>query len=72
MERELITIGEAVNGVGRLDEMTGERIESARSIVDFRNLVVHGYFAIRHETVWEILHVHVPRLRKDARSLLSE
>ncbi len=66
-ERELITIGEAV---GRLAQMAPGLILDwtipARPIVGLRNLLVHGYFAVDDDRVYEIAIEQVPLLRLDA------
>jgi uncharacterized protein with HEPN domain len=62
VERKLMIIGEALNRVLRMEPDLEPQIPDARQIIDFRNILVHGYFAIEHETVWGILEKDLPIL----------
>ena len=62
VERKLMIIGEALSQVMRMDPDLEIKIPDARKIVDFRNILVHGYYAIEHETVWGILQKDLPIL----------
>ena len=64
VERKLIIIGEALNQILRLEPDFESQIPDARQIIDFRNILVHGYYAIEHETVWGILQKNLPILTK--------
>ncbi len=52
VERQLITIGEAVNSLLRLEPGLAGRISHARRIIDFRNQLAHDYAAVNHAVVW--------------------
>ncbi|MBN1628660.1 MAG: DUF86 domain-containing protein, partial [Thermoleophilia bacterium] len=52
VEREFITIGEAVNMLGRVAPQVYAQITEARLIVGFRNVLTHDYAAIDDETVF--------------------
>ncbi len=71
-ERHLITIGEALNRVGRKEPALFTRLPEARLVVAFRNVLVHGYDAIDHGLVWDALTENLPRLAAVARELLGE
>src|SRR5437016_2051722 len=43
VERQLITVGEALSVALQIDPTLRDRITEARNIVDFRNMLVHGY-----------------------------
>lgn len=69
VERCLIVVGEALNQARQQwPDLTG-RITSAQRIVDFRNIMVHGYAMIEPEVVWDIVRVHLPILLAEARTL---
>ncbi|MEN8127664.1 MAG: HepT-like ribonuclease domain-containing protein [Planctomycetota bacterium] len=70
VERKLMIIGEALNRVLRLEPDLESQIPDARQIIDFRNILVHGYFAIEHETVWGILEKDLPVLTSQIQKLL--
>jgi uncharacterized protein with HEPN domain len=71
VEREFITIGEAVNSLARLEPELAASISHARKIVDFRNQLTHDYAAIEDETVWAIASRDVPVLRDECQALLE-
>jgi len=71
VEREFITIGEALNSAVKVDPGIESGITSCRAIIGFRNRLVHGYESVDHETVWEIVRVDVPRLEAEAREALK-
>jgi uncharacterized protein with HEPN domain len=72
VERKLMILGEALNQVLRLEPEMEHQIPDTRQIIDFRNILVHGYYAIEHETVWGILQKDLPVLTKQIQTLLSE
>jgi uncharacterized protein with HEPN domain len=49
--RELIIIGEAIKFLIHSKLLD----EKFRKIVDFRNIIVHGYFGVDEEIVWEVV-----------------
>ena len=72
VERKLMIIGEAVYQILRLDASLEQSIPKARQIIGFRNVLVHGYFAVEDETVWGIITNEVAVLEKETRRLLEE
>jgi uncharacterized protein with HEPN domain len=52
VERQFITIGEALTRVRRLDSGVLDLIPDSAAIIAFRNILVHGYDAIDDEVVW--------------------
>lgn len=70
MERELGIIGEAMNHALRLDPHLAKHITHARRIVDFRNVVIHGYHSLVDEVVWAILNEDVPQLLREIREII--
>ena len=69
VEREFITIGEALRRVFRLDASAAGRITDARRIIDFRNTLTHGYDRIENDAVWRIIQHQLPQLIAEARML---
>ena len=65
VERKLMIIGEAVYQILHLDPDLESNISQARQIVGFRNVLVHGYFAVEDETVWGIAKNDIPVLAND-------
>jgi len=68
VERNLITIGEAVNLL--LKKMPDIAISNARRIVDTRNKLTHGYDEIENVQVWNIIIKHLPVLKLEAEALI--
>lgn len=69
VERNLITIGEAVNLF--LKRMPDAAISNARKIVDTRNKLTHGYDEIENVQIWSIIIKHLPILKKEVEQLIS-
>ncbi len=63
VERNLITIGEAVNALLKVEPKIG--ISNARRIVNARNKLIHGYDEIENRQVWNILIEHIPILKEE-------
>ena len=70
VERNLITIGEAMNKLLLL--VPKIEITNARRIVDARNKLTHGYDEIENFQIWSILINHLPILKAEAEKLLNE
>jgi uncharacterized protein with HEPN domain len=64
-------IGEAASGLS--DEFTAEHSEIPwRQIVAVRNRVVHGYFEVDLDILWDVAVMDVPRLADQARHITSK
>lgn len=50
--RELEIIGEATNKLIKLEVLKNDKY---RKIVDFRNIIAHGYFGIDEDEVWSVI-----------------
>lgn len=64
VERELITIGEALNQALKLHPDIA--ISDARRIIGFRNVAVHNYAHVESDVVWLIARDFVPILLGEA------
>jgi uncharacterized protein with HEPN domain len=72
IEREFITIGEALGSGLRAAPALETAITEARDIVDFRNVLVHGYTKVFPNVVWSLVETGVPVLLAEIRALLAE
>lgn len=72
VERQFITIGEAVGSLLKLDQSYGERITHSRQIIGFRNILVHGYALVDHRTTWGVIESDVQRLAAEVSHLMRE
>ena len=71
VERQFEIIGEALNQLSKVAPEIGVKIPDLPQIVAFRNLLIHGYAAVDHPTVWETLQSQVPALRDCVAELLD-
>lgn len=71
VERLFGIIGEALREAARLDPVIQNRVTAFRKIVDFRNVLLHGYAAVYDESVWERIADDLPLLLAEVRALLG-
>ena len=70
VERKAEIMGEAMNRIKKADSTV--EIPNARAIIDTRNRIVHAYDNVRPEFLWSLVVRHIPELKKDVESILSE
>lgn len=65
-----IIIGEMV---ARLSDKFTEKFSHIEwlKIRGFRNLIAHDYFGIDAEEVWDIIQLHIPKLKNDINNILE-
>lgn len=63
-------IGEAANRIPA-DVRNMERAIPWRDTIDARNYLIHNYFGIDENAVWQIITVHIPALLPHLRTLLE-
>jgi uncharacterized protein with HEPN domain len=72
VERQFITIGEALNKAIQKAPNLNEHISDVRKIIDFRNILTHGYTNISDAVVWDILQTNLPKLTQEIDCLLNQ
>ncbi len=72
VERQLEIIGEALAQLRSVDPELAARVPDLRRIVDFRNLLIHGYAIVDDRLVWEIARTKVPALIESLPALGQE
>ena len=72
VERKFEIIGEALNRLQKTHPDLAERIPRLRRIINFRNLLIHGYASVMPERVWDYAENHLPQLRQIVEVLLAE
>ena len=72
VERKFKIIGEALNRLQKIHPELAERIPRLRRIIDFRNLLIHGYASVMPERVWDYAKNHLPQLCRIVQALLAE
>ena len=71
VERQFLVIGEAVAQLAKLNETTAAKLGDYRRIVDFRNILVHGYSVLDDQIVWETAQDDLPVLKDKLVALLN-
>lgn len=72
IERQFEIIGEAINRLATLDAATASRISQRRRIIDFRNILIHGYDLVDTNVAWDVVQNDLPALLREVEALLSE
>ncbi|QNL50951.1 DUF86 domain-containing protein [Olivibacter sp. SDN3] len=70
VERNFEIIGEAASRVSIDFKVNNPQIEW-RILKDFRNFIIHDYFGINNEIVWETIQLRLADLLDDIKSLNS-
>ena len=64
--RELQIIGDAINIIlNQAKSITPQLRQTWRMVVDFRNFIVHEYFGLNLERVYDIVFTEIPKLEND-------
>lgn len=69
VERKLLTIGEALNQMGKLKSDVENIITDFKKIIAFRNILVHDYFVIDDQLVWDVIKNKINRLKKEIQKI---
>lgn len=72
VEREFVTIGEALGRLAKLDPALAARISEHRRIIAFRNVLIHGYASVNDRLVWGVVETNLSVLRQEVDQLLDE
>jgi uncharacterized protein with HEPN domain len=71
IERQLEIIGEALSQLAKNYPEVAAKVPDLRPIIAFRNILVHGYAAIRLETVWLVVQEKLPDLQSTLAAILA-
>jgi uncharacterized protein with HEPN domain len=72
VERQLQNAGEAIAQLASLDVSCAEQIPDFRSIIAFRNILVHNYAGLDYHIVWRIIQEELPGFVDHLTDLLGE
>nr|WP_262495906.1 HepT-like ribonuclease domain-containing protein [Pedobacter arcticus] len=72
VERNLEIIGEALNRILKQNPEIADQITKSKAIISLRNQVIHAYDNISDENIWAILTKHLPLLKQEINSLISQ
>ena len=70
VERQFEIIGEALTQLAKRDTALVRRISEYRSIIAFRNVLIHGYAQVDDTLVWDVVQTRLPALRQQVGDLL--
>ncbi|HEX3316238.1 MAG TPA: DUF86 domain-containing protein [Gemmataceae bacterium] len=71
VERQFITIGEALAQAEKVESGIRSSLSAFRQIVGFRNILVHAYAVVHNATVWGVVENELPTLRRQVDALLN-
>ena len=71
VERELEIVGEGLNRLLKAAPNIADQISEHRAIIQFRNVLAHGYDIVDDALVWGIIEVKLPILIAEVESLLN-
>ena len=72
VERAFEILAEALNNILRMQPELKDRITHAPRIISFRNRIAHEYWGTVTQTVWTVLHDHVPPLKVEVQAILAQ
>ena len=72
IERQFMIIGEAVRRMEEVAPATAQRIVNRRRLVDFRNILAHGYDGVDDDVVWHAASEKLPELMGEVRALATK
>ena len=72
VERVFAIIGEALAQLARMDAGVAARISDLRSIIAFRNILVHAYAQVDDRIVWGVIESKLPLLIREVAELMQE
>ena len=71
VEREFITIGEALKQLIHCDQTLLTEIEQSPQIISFRNKLTHEYSNISNQLVWGVIKTNLPMLVGQCNQLME-
>jgi uncharacterized protein with HEPN domain len=71
VERSFEIMGEAMRRLQQADPPTAKQFPTARIVVDFRNVLIHGYDIVENEIVWRTIQDSLPDLVRELERVLS-
>lgn len=72
VERQFEIVGEALNQLGKVDPALADRFPQRRRLIDFRNILAHGYTKVDDGIVWQAVQLNIPQIHRTAVELLGE
>lgn len=70
VERQFSIIGESLQQMLKKFPDMADKITDYKNIINFRNILVHGYDLVEDDVVWGLIQSHLPILRKEVEALI--
>jgi uncharacterized protein with HEPN domain len=67
VERQLLIVGEAIRQLRDVDPSLVLQISDSKRIIDFRNVLAHGYDVVSVDIVWQVVTDKLPTLLREVR-----
>ena len=71
VERQFEVLGEALAQLHKIAPQIAYKITDYRKIIDFRNLLIHGYATVSNAVVWGVVETNLPILCAELKKLLN-
>ncbi len=71
VERQFEILGEALTQLHKIAPQIAYKITDYRKIIDFRNLLIHGYATVSNAVVWGVVETNLPILCAEIKKLLN-
>ena len=71
VERQFQIAGEALQQLLKRYPSIAQRISDYRNIINFRNIIVHGYDRVEDDVVWGLIQSHLNVLLKEVEILIK-
>jgi uncharacterized protein with HEPN domain len=71
VERKFEIIREALNKLSTFDPELTQKINEYKTLIAFRNRVIHGYDTVDDRIVWDILQQKLPAIQGQVASMLG-
>jgi uncharacterized protein with HEPN domain len=68
---KFLIAGEALNRLQRSDTETFSQITEARSMMDFRNIILHDYDTVEPTILWDAINARLPTMKTEVEKLIS-
>jgi len=72
VERQFEIIGEATRKLEKHDSSIVSCISDYRKLINFRNILIHGYAQVDDYLVWDLLQHKLPVLTREVETLLGK
>jgi uncharacterized protein with HEPN domain len=69
IERQLLIVGEAIRQLRDVDLKLVIQMSEYKRIIDFRNVLAHGYDVVSVDIVWQVVNDKLPVLLGEARAM---